>query len=731
MTRLLRRWWTVVAVMIFCVGAGRAEGVPAPSPTASLVASPQVLPDLDQRLKKVQAALGSMKQAGEANRTLEDLLARRAQILLEIRSEQARLANLKNAPMMPPSEGGGPSGSLSALDALDQRIAGLKVAINVGTTMLGTNRQALEDAQRKYHEVQSQFAQLQDQPSGSVPSQGMNVAEQNVRLAEEKVALLSLRVDYQVHRIEIEKQWQKTLEKLRDKAEKAFHGKREELNAILTRLTQREVRWNQRLEQAKVRAASAQTALANLERRAVISVRSEVDKERLQALEAEAEAWNLEQEVVSGELDRIGRLRKLWKRRWAALTKKASRQQMRQWLGETKQQKASREAEQRLVQAKLLQLQQQQKTIDAELKAARKKRWLRVQREWNRRMIVTQQDQLNGIQEELALLDTFSAELLRKVGTPTPIEQLRKARKQIKGVWDFVITQVGGRTITTGKLVTALLYLLLGGWLVNRLVRVGAPPFLRRFNVEPGAAAALEALTRYALLVLVAAFALWSSGIPLTIFTFAGGALAIGVGFGSQNILNNFISGLILLIERPIKVGDLVEVEGALGSVEGVGARSTRIRTVDNAHLVVPNSQLLEHSVTNWTLSDHVVRIKLLVGVAYGSPVRQVEELMLQVMRNHPKVLKRPEPTVFFDDFGASALSFEGLCWISVRSIFDRKRVLSDLRFQLNDVLNGEGIVIAFPQNDVHLDVAHPIEVHIDGKPTVEGDCDGNVRGEG
>mgnify|MGYP000358529859 CR=1 FL=1 len=150
----------------------------------------------------------------------------------------------------------------------------------------------------------------------------------------------------------------------------------------------------------------------------------------------------------------------------------------------------------------------------------------------------------------------------------------------------------------------------------------------------------------------------------ILLFELVAGALSVGIGFGLQNIVNNFVSGMILLIERPIKVGDLIEVGGTFGQVESIGARSTAIRSFDNFHIIVPNSAFLESNVVNWTHTDDLVRVRLRVGVAYGSPTRRVEELILQAVRELEEAVIPPEPMVIFEDFGDNALIFDLYFWV-------------------------------------------------------------------
>jgi potassium efflux system protein len=290
-----------------------------------------------------------------------------------------------------------------------------------------------------------------------------------------------------------------------------------------------------------------------------------------------------------------------------------------------------------------------------------------------------------------------------------------RVRRAAGDVWGFELATVEERPLTVGKVLVALGVLLIGVLIARRVTRRVARGLFARLGLEVGAAAAFETLGFYAALVVLVVFALWISGIPLTVFTLAGGALAIGIGFGSQNLINNFISGLILLAERPIKVGDLVELDQVVGLIEEIGARSTRVRTFENSHLIVPNSAFLENKVINWTHGDNLVRLALNVGVAYGSPTRLVESLILQAITEHPMALAEPPPSVLFDDFGDSALVFQGLLWIRMHRPMDRRRTLSDLRYRIDELFREHGIVIAFPQRDIHIDAAHPLEVRMLG----------------
>ncbi len=260
----------------------------------------------------------------------------------------------------------------------------------------------------------------------------------------------------------------------------------------------------------------------------------------------------------------------------------------------------------------------------------------------------------------------------------------------VSRIWRYELTSVDDRPITVGKIIVAVLLLIIGYFLSKRLTLQMGKQMKQRFAVDEAAAFAWQQIVHYLLLVLLLLFVLHLVRIPLTFFTVVGGALAIGVGFGSQTIVNNFLSGLILMLERPIKIGDIIEVENVSGTVEWVGARSTRIKTGDNMRLVVPNSMLLQNKIINWSLVDDTVKRVITVGVMYGSPVRRVETLLLQAADEHRLVERYPEPLVLFSDFGESALIFVLHIWISLaragKAQISISRVESDIRFRIDEL---------------------------------------------
>ena len=276
------------------------------------------------------------------------------------------------------------------------------------------------------------------------------------------------------------------------------------------------------------------------------------------------------------------------------------------------------------------------------------------------------------------------------------------------------------RPVTVSKAIRALIILAIGFWLSAVLARRLRRMTEKHLRIEQSGAGLIEKTVRSIIIICVVFFALVTVKIPLTIFAFLGGALAIGIGFGAQNLINNFISGIILLLERPIRVGDIVEIDGTRGKVTSIGARCSEIKCFGGIDMLVPNSSFLEKNVVNWTHSDNLLRLSVTVGVAYGSPTEKVSDLISDALKEHEKILKFPEPVILFEEFGDSSLVFTVYFWIEILSQMDFRIVASDLRHILDKRLREAGITIAFPQRDVHFDHPRPIQIQLMDKEQLE-----------
>jgi small-conductance mechanosensitive channel len=270
----------------------------------------------------------------------------------------------------------------------------------------------------------------------------------------------------------------------------------------------------------------------------------------------------------------------------------------------------------------------------------------------------------------------------------------------------------GRRSVTVGKIALALIILTMGYWLSLLLSRLLERLAIKRFKIESSQAGLMRRWMQVVLILALAIFSLVSVKIPLTIFAFLGGALAIGFGFGMQNLLKNFVSGIIILFERPFRVGDVLDIADHSGTVLSIGIRSSVVKFYDGTETLIPNSALLENNLTNWTYSDHKVRFSLTLGVAYGSDTRRVAKLLAEVAERHGLVQKEPAPQVLFQEFGDSILTFELRYWADVHQ-HNAAQIGSDLRHMIASTFAENGVVMAFPQRDLHLDATRPLQIEI------------------
>jgi len=264
----------------------------------------------------------------------------------------------------------------------------------------------------------------------------------------------------------------------------------------------------------------------------------------------------------------------------------------------------------------------------------------------------------------------------------------------------------GSVSITLGGVLGFFLILLVGYSVSSALRFLLREELLSRFHLARGVPEVIASTLHYLLLLLVFFFAVNAGGIELDKFTVLTGALGVGVGFGLQNIVNNFISGLILQFERPIHVGDVLEVDGATGKVTRIGIRSSTVKTFQGAELIIPNGNLISGKVINWTLSNSVRRVELPVGVAYGSDVKLVAKLLDRAASTHESVLTSPPPAVYFKEFADSALNFELQFWVIQES--NLTRVKSEVALAAMELLDEAGIEIPFPQRDLRLRAVAP-----------------------
>ena len=271
-------------------------------------------------------------------------------------------------------------------------------------------------------------------------------------------------------------------------------------------------------------------------------------------------------------------------------------------------------------------------------------------------------------------------------------------------VWDAFnapMFSLGEEPITPLSVIVLLIILSLT-WIVGGRVRWLLERRLGKVaDIQESTLHIIGNLGRYLVLFVGLFVGFQSVGLQLDSVLIIFGALGVGIGFGLQNIANNFISGVILLVERPVKVGDIIDVGGELGTVERISIRATTLRKFDQTQAIVPNGDLISTTVTNWTHDDRRVRVDFTVGVAYGSDTGLVERLMSEIVNGHEKVLDDPAPRIFFMEFGDSSLNFRVLAYVP--DIMERLVAQSDLHFAIDEAFRANGIEIPFPQRDLHV----------------------------
>lgn len=277
--------------------------------------------------------------------------------------------------------------------------------------------------------------------------------------------------------------------------------------------------------------------------------------------------------------------------------------------------------------------------------------------------------------------------------------------KPILGFFSDMISQpysIGSITLTIGSILTFLL-ILCSSFLITKLISFALDEgenTLKFLHLPKGIPRAISVILRYLILAFGIVFAVSSLGIDLTEFNLMAGALGLGIGFGLQNVISNFVSGLILIFERPILPGDTVEVNNLMGTVNKIGVRSSKVSTFDGADVVVPNNNLVSNDLINWTLSSSLKRTEILIGTSYDSNPNQVLEILLECANDYPELVKEPEPQALFTDFGDNSLNFRLRFWTHFSLSLKAK---SDISIAIYNKFKEHSIEIPFPQQDLYI----------------------------
>lgn len=269
-------------------------------------------------------------------------------------------------------------------------------------------------------------------------------------------------------------------------------------------------------------------------------------------------------------------------------------------------------------------------------------------------------------------------------------------------LFETALFKIGDNDISLGKILYLVFSFLILLLIAKRIKKLLIENILVKANMEQGLRTTIGTFTKFLIIIVGSVVIIQTAGIDLTALTFIAGALGVGIGFGLQNITDNFISGIIILFEKPIKVGDRIDVGDVQGNVISISFRATQILTNDNISIIVPNSEFISNKVINWSHNDRNIRFKIPVGVSYHEDPEKIKQILLKVAGENPNILKYPEPSVLFDEYGDSSLNFYLAVWTG--TYIDRPRVLkSELYFEIFKKFKEQHVEIPFPQRDIHI----------------------------
>ncbi len=597
------------------------------------------------------------------------------------------------------------------------RLEGIEAAVTAASEAVSTARQAKDNKDSALRIAKEAVAANRTAEKVAELESAAKLAEIEAKLAEDTLNLRRLaHENEQLNKQVLELTIQLNEAKL-NRIEGKVRFSDSDLQEIFVQieLKEEEIRQSKKSADSNLQYAEREWSAA---RRKVDQSDSPEAREELAARRVARNLRQQQLDVLNRRLERLTKSREVWHRRAKVFNAQATNEELTAWAAEARDNMANLTRERRVqemgsndVRKEITALETRLQSLNEQSAALRP--WIEDQLELWRESLLTNDRNLASIDTTLQVHQDLLTDIEGDIQRWTFGERLSSAWTYVTNVWNTEVLSIDERPITVSKVVIGFLLLLLGLFAARVISRILGNRLLTRFGMNEGAVAALKSLTFYTLVVIFTLLALRFANVPLTVFTLVGGALAIGLGFGSQAIINNFISGLILIAERPIQVGDLVRLDDLIGNVTHIGARSTRIRTGDNLDIIVPNSKFLETNVLNFTLGDDKFRSHIKVGIAYGSPTRDATRLLIKAAEEHGKILAYPKPFVWFRDFGDNSLLFELHVWIKVRTLGERLRIESDLRYRVDQLFREAHIVIAFPQRDVHLDLAKPLDIRM------------------
>lgn len=589
------------------------------------------------------------------------------------------------------------------LSGEEERIAALASDLAAAKQMLGAERQNLVECEQQRRKAHEAAGENKDPARQSALDGELRLAELDGTIAQETVDLRRLEIDVKTARHDLATGRQSYLREKVERIGKEVHYSEHDYQARLTEVTKRGDRLRQGLLAAQQRLHQHEAEQA--------SVLAKLNQDHADAatVTAATEAYQLARHVdceeitmINQRLDELVHFKHFITCRYEVMNHRASGTDLGDWDTELAELLGRLEATEHSLALRIDEIRVDQATLlehadDATTRDPAVKPYVDLQLDELHHLAERCESGLLHLKARRRSLQRFHEELQAATTIPAASHPLAAMSQSLAGAWNYELANVGDDPITLGKIVSGVFYLLVGVVLARLISGVVGRRVLTRFGLNEGAVHAIQAITFYSLCVLFSFEILKLIHVPFASFTFLGGAVAIAVGFGCQNILNNFISGLILLAEQPIRVGDHVEIDGTRGMVEAIGARSTRVKTIANHEMIVPNSKLLEDKVTNLTLSDNLVRTVIAVTMARTLTVEEVRWRLLQAAFSHDKVLADPKPEALLITFSKTEFSFELHFWLKMSDLMDCRIVESDVRQAVSNVLCESDVVTTSP----------------------------------
>jgi potassium-dependent mechanosensitive channel len=705
----------------------------------------------------------SRQEAQEHYRLLDGLVTRLSSQLSLINEREALRRTRTDVEQKTKSWTGFPEPPPYSILMVDE-LKGSVLAARAKVQGLSTNRELFAQQVSQYREAAKHDRELERQAADALEhaqspekrltlSWQKNLAGLRARNAEALAVAIALRYEVVGERLGVAGVELDLLERQLAEARKGMVFSRADLNKALDRLKSSRLSLEQELEASLARDARSRSTLARTQQelnaftlrhgKGDNSPAAVARRDRLDALNRAALSWvessRFETEVVSSLITINKSAATFWEQRYTAVSGKdaeqhrdilagfrKSREQLKPWLEYTRQQLELYQAAERGQESRLATLDERSplRAPEQDLLAA-----IHLQRQLAERQktAIEQADlerqswleDIERVQQSRSImvrvkswLGSFS-DILRRVWS----FELFAVEDTVEVAGQKVVTSRG---VTVGKSVGSLLLLLVGYFIAAYIGRRVQRIMVRRLGVGEHQANVIRrwllALTIFILLIVTLNLA----RIPLTVFAFLGGALAIGVGFGTQTLIKNFISGILILVERKVEVGDTIDVDGVVGRIVTVDIRASTVLGFDGVETMIPNSMFLENKVTNWTHTNASLRRIVRVGVAYGSPTTRVRDILTECGNEHGLIMKYPPPEALFEDFGDNALIFALYFWIDYGPEVNPLQVASDLRFMIDKRFAEENIVLAFPQRDIHLDSSQPLRIEVVSPPGIK-----------